>query len=286
MAIELPHIIIVAGPTAVGKTSYAIDLAKKVNGEVVSADSMQIYKDLEIGTAKPTLEERAKVKHHMIDFLDPSASYSVYEYRRDAGNVISDILSRGKVPVVCGGTGLYIHSLLYDMDFQNAEGRTKSRSEYSNMSSEELSRILTKKGVELSSDDAGNVRRMARMLEVIEETGSLKSFDKSERKSSQYDTRLIVLDRDREILYDRINRRVDMMLDSGLVEEVKDILASGLDRNVQSMQAIGYKEVLLYLDGKVDFDEMAELIKRNSRRYAKRQLTWFRRYTHQIKISL
>lgn len=286
MIFDKPKLIIIAGPTAVGKTSYAIDLAKKINGEIISADSMQIFKELEIGTAKPTKQEQREVKHHMIDFLEPDKDYSVYQYRQDAGYAIKDILSKTKVPIVCGGTGLYIHSLIYDMDFQSGEKRNKSRNEYLDYSADELGDLLISKGVTLKPDDKGNIRRMARMLEILEETGTLSTFEKSQKESSEYISEIIILDRERTKLYDRINSRVDIMLEMGLVDEVKSLLDKGLSPEAQSMQAIGYREVISYLREEISLYEMTELIKKNSRNYAKRQLTWFRRYKNAKWVNL
>lgn len=272
------NIVIVAGPTAVGKTSYAIDLALKIGGEVVSADSMQIYKGLEIGTAKPSEKERSMVVHHLIDYVDPAFSYSVFDYRLAAGKVIDSILASGKVPVICGGTGLYIHSLIYDMDFQRTDKRNKIREAAESLTAEELALKLQCAGVDLKEDDLGNRRRLARMLQVIETTGEVKSFDESARVFSKYSVDLIVLNRNRAELYDRINQRVDVMLRLGLVDEVRNLLESGLSKNAQSMKAIAYREVISFLNGDISYETMVEEVKKNTRHYAKRQLTWFRRY--------
>ncbi len=254
-------IIIVTGATAVGKTDYVINMAKE-------------------------LDTLAQAKHHLIDFVEPDKEYSVYDYKMDAIKKIDELHSNGKVPIISGGTGLYLHSLIYDMDFSGASSRDKSRGEYDDFSLETLREMLTDRGIELSQDDLNNKRRLTRKLEIFESTGKKTEFKKSEYKEGIYDTEIIVLNRDRAELYDRINRRVDIMMEKGLLEEVKTLLDSGLNKEHQSMRAIGYKELIAHLEGEYRLDEAIELIKRNSRRYAKRQITWFKRYQDANFINL
>ena len=280
---EKPHIVCVVGPTASGKTSYAIEYAKAHNGEIVSCDSMQIYKFMNIGTAKATEEELAQVHHHMIDFVHPNTDYSVAEFARDAKLCIDDILSRGKLPVLCGGTGLYTDSIVNGVEF----AEEKRDDEYR----ESLWKMAETEGVEAVHDilkeadpieaekvHPNNVKRVIRALEICRTTGMTKTeADKLALKDKPYDAEYIGLDLDREVLYDRINRRVDVMMEHGLLAEVKMLLDMNIRRDSTAMQAIGYKEIVAYLDGECTLCEAVEKIKQESRRYAKRQLTWFRR---------
>lgn len=283
---EKKKILIVTGPTAVGKSDYVLKLAQEMDTEIVSADSVQIFKQLEIGSAKPSLEERSLVKHHLIDFVEPNDSYTVFDYKTDAFRVIEELHARGKVPIVSGGTGLYLHSLIYDMDFSSAGKRKKSREDYLSYSASELCGMLEERGVSLGQDDLNNKRRLARKLEIFESTGSASDFSVAERKEGPFEVELIVLDRNREELYERINERVDLMMERGLLAELQSLLASGLSKDAQSMRAIGYKELIAYLEGICSLDEAITLIKRNTRRYAKRQGTWFRRYKNAKFLSL
>lgn len=271
--IKIPMIL---GPTAVGKTSYAIELALQLGGEVISMDSMQIYKELNIGTAKPTAEEQARVRHHLVDFVEPDQTFSVYEYSLLARKTIDELLDRGKLPVLCGGTGLYAHSLIYDMDF-GLTG-TREHASYEDVDREELVEELEKRGVFLSPDDRGNKRRLIRKLQMLDETGLAPAFQQTEQKKSSYDFDIIVLNRPREELYQRINLRVDQMFEEGLVDEVRSLLERGYTQEMQAMKAIAYSDVAKYLGGLLPLEECKEDIKRTTRRYAKRQLTWFRRY--------
>ncbi|MCT4565181.1 MAG: tRNA (adenosine(37)-N6)-dimethylallyltransferase MiaA [Maledivibacter sp.] len=277
-------LIIIAGPTAVGKTDISIEVAKKIDGEIVSADSMQIYKYLDIGSAKPTKEEIQGVTHYLIDEIDPRTEFSVSQYRDLAKKYIDKIISKNKIPIVAGGTGLYVNSLIYDMDFSSAKSdnsiRERLTSEYERYGIEYLHSKLK----EVDKDTAerihpNNVRRVIRALEVYYSTGeSIKDFSKDLKISEDYDYILIGLNRDREELYERVNKRVDIMVGSGLIDEVKKLVEMGLKVEDISMKGIGYKEVIAYLNGEYDLERAIELIKRNTRRYAKRQLTWFKRY--------
>ncbi|TDT61529.1 tRNA (adenosine(37)-N6)-dimethylallyltransferase MiaA [Fonticella tunisiensis] len=287
------NIIIIAGPTASGKTELGIALAKKINGEVVSADSMQIYKYMDIGTAKPTKEEMDGIQHHMIDIVFPDEEFSVALYRRMAGECINDILNRGKIPIVIGGTGLYINSLTYNLDFTE----TSVDKEYR----EHLTALAREKGKEyvhqmLKDIDPesynrlypNDLKRVIRALEVYKNTG--KTISQYQRESRQkpieYNIAYFALTMDRSRLYERINIRVDRMFEAGLIDEVKMLRRMGYTRDLTSMQAIGYKEVYDYLDGLYTLDEVKDIIKQGTRRYAKRQLTWFRKDTRVNWIDL
>ncbi len=276
-------IIIIVGPTAVGKTEYAIKAAQDFNGEIVSADSMQLYKFMDIGSAKPTPEEQAAARHYLVDEIDPRDDFSVAEYSRLAKKYINTIFDKGKLPIVSGGTGLYVNSLIYDMDFSSAPRDTEER--------ERLRAFLAENGPEKlhellrDADPAAaerihpnNTKKVIRAIEAARSGNPIPAFEESFRKTKDYDYLLIGLDRDRQELYDRINLRVDIMLDAGLEDEIKELMNLGLSGDNISMKGIGYKEMIAYLNGEYSRDEAVELVKRNSRRYAKRQLTWFRRY--------
>lgn len=277
-------ILIIAGPTASGKTEYAIEAARALDGEIVSADSMQLYKYMDIGSAKPTPGEQMRAVHHLIDEIDPREPFSVFEYRKRALEAIEDILSRGKVPVIAGGTGLYVNSLIYDMDFSERPDDNSLREELravaENEGPEALHQILKEKDPEAAERiHPNNVKKVIRAIEILSEgSDRVRTFEESFVKTTSYEVRLAGLMRDREELYDRINRRVDILVEEGLFDEVKSLKSMGLTADDISMKGIGYKEVLGYLDGEYDFDEAVRLIKRNTRHYAKRQMTWFRRY--------
>ena len=276
-------IIAVAGPTAVGKTKYAIETAKAFKGEIVSCDSMQLYKYMDIGSAKPTAEEQAEVKHWLVDEIDPKASFSVAKYCSMAKNAIEDIFSRGKTPVIEGGTGLYLNSLLYDMDFGCAPADDQLR-----LTLEKEAELLGPEYIysKLEAVDPeaarrihpNNVKKVIRALEGASNGNNIEDFNKCKQKCKDYDAILIGLTRNRHELYDRINLRVDKMVEQGLFDEVKELLEMGLNEDDISMKGIGYKEIIGYFDGLYNKDEAIELIKKNSRHLAKRQLTWFRRY--------
>lgn len=275
-------LIVIAGPTASGKTGLSIGLAKALSGEIVSADSMQIYKYMNIGTAKPTEAEKEGIVHHMMDFIEPDVNFSVADYCEMAHKVIEDIHSRGKIPILVGGTGLYIDSLVNNVDFDKDDENHEIR--------KELEALAEKEGVEavhniLKEIDAetaekyhpNNLRRVIRAIEFYRVTGKTISDHAKEEKASPYDVVYFCIDWDREVLYDRINKRVDIMVEDGLVEEVKLLLEKGYDKNSTAMQGIGYKEFYGYLKGERTLEDTLDEIKQSSRRYAKRQLTWFRR---------
>lgn len=276
-------IIVVAGPTAVGKTKYAIETAKAFNGEIVSCDSMQLYKYMNIGSAKPTPEEQAEVKHWLVDEIDPKEPFSVARYAQMAKAAIEDIFSRGKTPVIEGGTGLYLNSLLYEMDFSGASVDTELRDTLLNEAELFGPEYIYNKLKEADPKAAerihpNNVKKVIRALEGAISGKNIVDFKNCQEKCKDYDTILIGLTRNRPELYDRINQRVDIMIEEGLFHEVEELLEMGLDESDISMKGIGYKEIIGYFDGLYGQKEAIELIKKNSRHLAKRQLTWFRRY--------
>ena len=273
-----PAVIAIVGPTAVGKTTLSIELAKAYNGEVINGDSMQVYRELNIGTAKITEDEMAGVPHHLLDIKDPTDGFSVAEYQKLVRDKIEEIASRGKVPIIVGGTGLYVQSVLYDFRFTEEPKLASTRiQELEGLKAEELYARLLKKDPEAAKDiHPNNVQRVIRAIERLELTGMQR--DEIEQKQGHekvYPHYIIGLNIDREVLYERINKRVDIMVEQGLLQEVKGLYDNGI-RNSQSIQAIGYKEIYEYLDGKITLEEALERLKQNSRRYAKRQLTYFR----------
>ncbi len=276
-------IIVIAGPTAVGKTALSVSLAKKIDGEIISADSMQIYRKMDIGTAKVTSSETSGIKHHMLDILYPDEEFTVSDYSKLTEEKIEDIISRGKVPIIVGGTGLYINSIIYEMDFNNSTPDSEIRNKYNEIllekGSEYLYSILTKKKPMASAlIHPNNTKRVIRALEILESKDDFLSFENAQSKYSKYDSKVYILFLERSILYDRINKRVDIMIKNGLVDEVKNLMAQGLTTEHQSMKAIGYRQIISYLTGNISLDEAVDLIKRDSRRYAKRQFTWFKKY--------
>ncbi len=286
-----PHIIVVSGPTAVGKTETTIRLANALDAEIISADSMQIYRDLNIGTAKPTAEELARAPHHLVDFVSPFVPYSVAQYAAAARDCINAIIGRGKAVIVTGGTGLYIHSLLYKMDFSEVRANPEIRRELDAIL--EHSGALQLHAMLKERDPAtaerihpNNVRKVQRALEILFEKGSIDTFKSDPVAETAYRTQLFILNRERAELYDRINMRVDLMLQSGLIDEVRHLLKMGLTAEHQAMQGIGYKEVIRHINGELTAAELGALLKQNTRRYAKRQLTWFRRYQNAQWIDI
>ncbi len=277
-------IVVVAGPTAVGKTEYAIRIAEETGGEIVSADSMQLYKFMDIGSAKPTMEERARAVHHLVDEIDPRQPFSVAEYQKLAKKAIFDILERGKLPIISGGTGLYINSLIYDMDFSAPPAEKEYRKKLEALAEEKgndfLHDILREKSPAMAERiHPNNLKKMIRALEVLEVSGEeIKPFENSFKKTEDYSVLLMGLTRERQELYDRIDLRVDLLVEQGLFQEVKALMDMGLTEGDISMKGIGYKEVIGALRGDYDVSAAIYLIKRNTRHYAKRQLTWLRRY--------
>ncbi|MFE8699171.1 tRNA (adenosine(37)-N6)-dimethylallyltransferase MiaA [Cytobacillus sp. FJAT-54145] len=278
---EKDKVVVIIGPTAVGKTKLSIELAKKYDGEIISGDSMQIYKGMDIGTAKVTKDEMNGVPHHLIDIKNPNESFSVAEFQELVREKISDITVRGKLPIIVGGTGLYIQSVINDYQFSDAPSDEGFREQLTSRAALEGNEALYSELVKVDPKSAenlhpNNVRRVIRALEIYHCTG--KTMDEYQQNQSPeliYNTALIGLTMDREKLYSRINARVDMMMKEGLLAEVKALFDEGL-RDCQSIQAIGYKELYEYFNHRVSLEDAVEILKQNSRRYAKRQLTWFR----------
>jgi len=272
---------VLIGPTAVGKTNLSIELAKKFDGEIISGDSMQIYKGMDIATAKISKEEMQGVPHHLIDIVDPDDSFSVAQFQELVRKKITEITSRGKLPFIVGGTGLYIQSVLFDYQFQETASDPEFRIKLEEIAQIEGSLAIHDRLQEVDPESAAaihhhNIRRVIRALEVFHVTGrKMSDIQKEQKQESLYDAALIGLTMDREVLYERINKRVNQMLEIGLLEEVQRFYDEGI-RDCQSIQAIGYKEIYKYFDGVQSLDESIEELKQNSRRYAKRQLTWFR----------
>ncbi len=280
----MQNVIVIVGPTASGKTSLSIELAKHYNGEIISADSMQIYKYMDIGTAKPTIEEMQGIKHYLIDEVYPDEDFNVVKYTQLANHYIEEILSKGKQPVIVGGTGLYVSSLVNNITFSETECDPEFRNKLQQEADEYGAQYLHDKlsSVDPEAADAihpNNIKRVIRALEVFYQTQKTKTFHNEQSKQTppKYNYILLGLNMERELLYSRINKRVDIMLEAGLLEEVKHIIKLGYGNCNIAMQGIGYKQMISYLNGEISLDEAIELIKRDSRRYAKRQLTWFRR---------
>lgn len=277
-------IIVVAGPTAVGKTEYAIKIAKAVDGEVVSCDSMQLYKYMDIGSAKPTPDELAQVQHYLVDEIDPRENFSVVEYQKRAKEAISEIHAKGKIPVISGGTGLYLNSLLYEMDFGAPPADETYRKELEEFAAEFgpealHSRLAEKDPAAAERIHPNNIKKVIRAIEAVEKGGEgIKPFDAVQKENTDYRPFLIGLTRDREELYNRINLRVDILMEQGLLQEVEGLFNMGLTEENISMKGIGYKELIQHLKGEYSLEEAIDKVKQNTRRYAKRQLTWFRRY--------
>lgn len=277
-------LIILTGPTAVGKTKSSIGLAKAVNGEIISADSMQIYKHMDIGSAKIRPQEMEGIPHYLVDVLEPDEEFNVVRFQKMAKKAMEHIYAKGKIPIVVGGTGFYIQALLYDIDFTDNEEDNTYRKELEKLAEEKGCEYLHKELRKIdpkSADEihANNIKRVIRALEFFHQTGQkISEHNEKERaKESPYIFRYFVLTDDREVLYDRINRRVDVMLEEGLVQEVMSLKEKGYTRDMVSMQGLGYKEILSYLDGECTLEEAIYILKRDTRHFAKRQLTWFRR---------
>lgn len=282
-------LIIIGGPTASGKSGIAVGAAKLVNGEVISCDSMQIYKGMDIGTAKISAEEMCGIPHYMLDVADPKAEFSAYEFSHMAENYIKDIVLRGKIPVIVGGTGLYVESLIYPLSFiakKDESVRARLYEEYLRVGAQPLYERLQR----IDPDDAAkihpnNVKRLLRALEIAEISGKTKSECSERIPNPAYDIGLFIIDSPREQLYKNIDARVDKMFEDGIVNEVKKLISDGVEWSAQSMQAIGYKEFKPYFEGSASLEDVKEAIKHNTRRYAKRQITWFKRYTFGTRYS-
>lgn len=286
-------LVVLTGPTAVGKTELSIRLAKRTGGEIISADSVQVYRGMDIGSAKITPEEMQSVPHHMIDVLDPDEPFDAAAFQRMAKQTMEGIWKRGRLPILVGGTGFYIQGLVYDIDFTANDGDLTLRRSLEEIAGEpggpsRLHRMLE----ECDPDSAGrihenNVKRTIRAIEFFRQTGQTMSMHNREERarSSPYNFVCFVLTDDRQIVYDRIDRRVDRMIEQGLVDEVRSLRARGVRRGMTSMQALGYKEILDYLDGVIPLDEAVARIKRGTRHFAKRQITWFKREKEVTWIS-
>ena len=287
----MQKVIVICGPTASGKTKLSIELAKKINGEIVSCDSMQIYKDMNIGTAKPTFEEMQGIKHYLIDFISPDKRYSVAEYKIDAEKAIEEILNKGKIPIVVGGTGLYIDTIIYGIEYPKIEFDDKYRKELEEREKKEGLIKLYEEAKQIDEEAIKKIspndkKRILRILEIYHATGKNKTEQEiiSREKGPKFDYKVFAINMDREKLYERINKRVDIMIDNGLIDEVKKLL-NKYKEFPTAMQGLGYKEVKEYLENKISKEEMIEKIKQESRRYAKRQITWFKKNKQTIWIN-
>ena len=277
-------LIVLTGPTAVGKTSLSISLAKAVNGEIISADSMQVYKGMDIGSAKIRKEEMQGVTHYLVDILEPEEEFHIVKFQELAKAALEEIYAKDKIPILVGGTGFYIQAVTRDIDFTQAEQETSYREDLEQFAKEKGAEYLHEKLREVDSKSAenihaNNVKRVIRALEFYHQNGTPISEHNEEQKqqTSPYNLAYFVLTAPREILYERIDRRVDQMMEEGLLEEVKSLRERGCHRGMVSMQGLGYKEILAYLEGEYPLEEAVRILKRDTRHFAKRQLTWFRR---------
>ncbi|RFU71374.1 tRNA (adenosine(37)-N6)-dimethylallyltransferase MiaA [Peribacillus saganii] len=281
MNLEKEKLLVIIGPTAVGKTKLSVELAKRFNGEIISGDSMQVYKRMDIGTAKISVSEMDGIPHHLIDIKEPDEPFNANEFQRLATKFIKDIHKRGRLPIIAGGTGLYIQSVLHQYQFSEAPGDPEYRTELEQLAgkqgNEAVHALLHKVDPESAARiHPNNVRRVIRALEIFHSTDKTMSEQLIDQPLERnYDSLIVGLTMERELLYSRINKRVDLMMEQGLLQEVKSLFELGL-KECQSIQAIGYKEIYAYLEGKITLEEAVEQLKQNSRRYAKRQLTWFR----------
>lgn len=285
-------LIILAGPTASGKTSVSIDLAKRLGGEIISADSMQVYKYMDVGTAKISVEEMQGVKHHLIDVLDPKEDFNIVKFQNMVKYSIEEIVKNGHIPILVGGTGFYIQSVIYDIDFNNEDDnssvRKKLEEEYDAFGADFMHEKLKKIDIVSAQNiHKNNKKRIIRAIEYfLINNEPISSHNEVQReKKSPYDYRFFVLNPPRDILYERINKRVDIMVENGLVDEVKKLREMGLSTENISMQGIGYKEIIEYLDGEVSLETAIENIKQNTRHMAKRQVTWFKREKDVIYVD-
>lgn len=277
-------LIVLTGPTAAGKTELSIALAKKLNGAIISADSMQVYKYMNIGSAKIRPEEMQGIRHYLVDVLDPREEFHVARFQQMAKEALEEIYRNGQLPIVVGGTGFYIQALLKDIDFDESSGELPCRKELEETARREGGAVLYERLKQVDPESAeaihpNNVKRVIRALEFYQETGQPISLHNKEQKEKQppYTYAYFVLNDDRARLYERIDRRVDRMVEQGLVEEVRWLKEHGYDRSLISMQGLGYKELFPYLDGTCSLEEAVEIIKRDTRHFAKRQITWFKR---------
>ncbi|MBO5480200.1 MAG: tRNA (adenosine(37)-N6)-dimethylallyltransferase MiaA [Clostridia bacterium] len=285
----MQKVLVICGSTASGKTSLAVECAKQLNTEIISADSMLVYKGLDIGTAKPTLQERDGIAHHMIDVVQPTVAFSVSDYEKAALPVLEGLLSQGKTPIICGGTGFYINALLYKSQFGGVGANAQIRQKYEDILSQHgnayLHAILQEKDPESAEKlHENDTKRVIRALEIYETTGKKKSLQ-ADTLTPRFDFIAVSIEYPRETLYSRIDLRVEQMFACGLLDEVQTLLKSGVTPDMQSMQGIGYKEVAEGLQKGWSIDEIKELIKKNTRHYAKRQITFFKRMQNHVRIT-
>ena len=286
-----PTVIVIGGPTASGKSGLAVELAKKINGEIISADSMQIYKDMDIGTAKVTEKEKQGIPHYMIDIASPEERYSVSTYKKEAENKVEEILKKGKIPIIVGGTGLYIESLIYGIEFQEEEIDEEYRQRLNEFAEKEGLEKLYNEAQKIDSQAMDKIspndkKRIIRVLEIYHKTGKTKTEQEIESRKHEvkYNYKLFAITMERSELYKKIEKRIDKMLEEGLIEEVESIKKK-YNKFPTAMQGLGYKEVVEYLENKITKEEMIEKLKQETRHYAKRQLTWFRKYKEMIWLD-
>ena len=277
----MAKVLVICGATASGKTSLSVECAKKFNGEIISADSMLVYQGMDIGTAKPTIEERGGILHHLIDVASPKQAFSVSDYEKIALPILERILAEGKTPIICGGTGFYVNSLLYKRQFGNVGASQEIREKYERIAEEKGKEYVHALLREVDEESANklhfnDVKRVIRALEIYEVTGKAKSLQ-DDTLTPRFDFVSVSIEYPREVLYERINKRVDIMFEQGLKEEVENLLLSGVTEDSQCMQGIGYKEVAEGIKKGFSDEEIKELIKKNTRNYAKRQITFFKR---------
>ena len=286
-----PTVYVIGGPTASGKSNLAVELAKRINGEIISADSMQIYKDMNIGTAKITPEEMQGINHYLIDFVSPDERYSVSSFKKDAEKAIEAILAKGKVPIIVGGTGLYIDSLILGIEFQDEKIDTEYRESLNKIAEEQglqklynMAQAIDPVAMKIISEN--DKKRIIRVLEIYHKTGKTKTEQELESRKSEikYNYKVFAITMDRQVLYEKIEKRVDKMIEQGLIDEVQGIL-NKYQKFPTAMQGLGYKEVVEYLENKTTKEEMVEKIKKETRHYAKRQLTWFRKNKNIIWLN-
>ena len=285
----MKKVLIICGATASGKTDFAVQMAARLNSEIISADCMLVYKGLDIGSAKPTMEERHGIRHHMIDVVEPSANFSASDYENRARPICNNLLNEGKIPVVCGGTGFYIQSLLFKRSLGNVGSSALIRKKYECLLEEEGKGALFDRLIRVDPQSAeklhpNDVKRVVRALEIYELTGKKKS-EQCDGFIPRYPYVAVAFDYPREELYARIDRRVDHMIDAGLIEEVRKLLEAGISETAQSMQGIGYKEVVQYLKNDISRSTMCDIIKQNTRNYAKRQITFFKKFPQLIWLD-
>lgn len=277
-------LVILTGPTAAGKTALSLRLAKTINGEIISADSMQVYRGMDIGTAKIKKSQMDGIPHHLIDILPPAEEFNIVKFKSLANKAMDEIYERNRIPIICGGTGFYIQSVLYDIDFKENDENKNIRERLVLEAKEKGARALHDRLKEADPEAAveiheNNIKRVIRALEFFEQTGKkISAHNQEERtKASPYQFAYFVLNRPRDILYERINKRVDQMMEEGLLKEVEKLYQEGFGKDLVSMQGIGYKEILSHLNGECTLEEAVYILKRNTRHFAKRQITWFKR---------